>query len=171
MLGLRWALNFPSMDGSFKYWCAELSETTPSTLQACSFFSNPFLESEHIKLMTSLFINLLYAVFYLQSLSCEVINKSKGPRSISIALYFSKFPLAPLFFCVLMWPRQSLHTCCFWIFVASVPVMWSIMEIAVLCPPMLVSIVQSFLKASSSSSCVRILPLQLLRTICFQNFS
>ena len=32
--------------GTFKYWRAERSETTktPSTMQACSFFSNPFLE-------------------------------------------------------------------------------------------------------------------------------
>ena len=38
-------------------------------------------------------------------------------------------------------------------------------------PPRLVSIVQSFLKVSSSSSRVRIRPLRSLRIICFRNFS
>ena len=40
-------------------------------------------ESENIKLMTSLNINLLMAVFYLQSLSCEVINESQGDLNSS----------------------------------------------------------------------------------------
>ena len=46
----------------------------------------------------------------------------------------------------------------------AAPVIWSILDIAVLCPPQLVSIVQSFLKAPPSSS-------SELRTVCFQNFS
>ena len=57
----------------------------------------------------------------------------------------------------------------FQIFVA--PVVWSILEIAVLRPPWFVSIVQSFFKASSSSSRVRIRPLQSLGTIWLTPFA
>ena len=42
---------------------------------------------------------------------------------------------------------------------------------AVLRPPRFVSIIQSFLKASSSSFCMQIRPLHLLRILCFRNFS
>ena len=47
-----------------------------------------------------------------------------------------------------------------------------LLEIVVLCPPQLVSIVQLFLNASSltRSSSVLIQPLSLLRIICFRNF-
>ena len=41
--------------------------------------------------------------------------------------------------------------------------LWSILGIAVLLPPLLVSIAQLFLKASSLSFCVQILPLHMLR--------
>ena len=130
--------------------------------------------------MTSLIINLSFAVFHLQSLSCEVIDKSQGdidspnskyfplcpPWSISVALLL--FEASTSIFCVLIRPLHSLHTLCFRIFAA--PVVWSILVIAVLSPPRLVSIVQSFLKVSSSSSRVRILPLRSLSFICFRNF-
>ena len=149
----------------------------------CTFsFVMPFsYESEHTKLMTLLIINLSLEVFYRQSLSCEVINKSQGdlnssnskyfplcpPWSISVALLL--FEASTSIFCVLIRPLHSLHTVCFRIF--AVPVVWSILATAVLRPPRLVSIVQSFLKASSSISRVRIRPLRLLRIICFRNFS
>ena len=87
----------------------------PSTLQTCSFFSNPFLkfcflsvldpafsaiffvmpfshESEHAKLITSLIINLLLAVFYRKSPSYEVIDKSQGDLDSSNSNFF---PLCP----------------------------------------------------------------------------
>ena len=56
----------------------------------CTFsFVTPFsYESEHTKLMTSLIINLLLAVFYLQSLSCEVIDKSQSDLNSSNSKYF-----------------------------------------------------------------------------------
>ena len=71
-------------------------------------------ESEHTKLMTLLIINLPLAVFYWQSLSCKVIDKSQGdlnssnsnyfplcpPLSISIALLF--FQVSTSIFCVLI---------------------------------------------------------------------
>ena len=47
---------------------------------------------EHTKLMTSLIINLKLAVFYKQSHSCEVINKSKGDLNSSNSIFF---PLCP----------------------------------------------------------------------------
>ena len=72
------------------------------------------------------------------------------------------------FLCVLVRQSQSLHTVCFQIFAA--PVKWYILGIAVLHHPWLVSI-ESFLKASSSSSSVWIQPFHLLRIICFWNFS
>ena len=49
-------------------------------------------ESEHTKLMTSLIINLLLAVFYLQSLSYEVIDNVQGDLNFSNSKYF---PLCP----------------------------------------------------------------------------
>ena len=76
------------------------------------------------------------------------------------------FEVSTSIICVLIWPRQSLFTVCFRIF--TVPVVWSILGIAVLRPPRLV---QLFLKASSLSSRVRIRPLRSLRIICFRNFS
>ena len=129
-------------------------------------------ESEHKKFMTSLIINLSLAVFYRQSLSCKVIDKSQGDLNSSNCKYFTLCPpwlisvalllleASTLIFCVLFRQCQSLHTVCFQIFAA--PVVWSILRIAVLRPqaPLLVSIVQSFLKASSSSSRVRIRPLR-----------
>ena len=96
-------------------------------------FVMPFsYESEHTKLMTLLIINLSLEVFYRQSLSCEVINKSQGdlnssnskyfplcpPWSISIVLLF--FEVSTSIFCVLVWQRQSLHAVCFRIFAAPV---------------------------------------------------
>ena len=45
-------------------------------------------ESELTKLMTSLVINFLLAVFYGQSLSCEVIYKSQGDLNSSNSKYF-----------------------------------------------------------------------------------
>ena len=115
--------------------------------------------SEHTKLMTSLIINFPLAAFYWQSRSCEVIDKSKGDFNSFNCNYFPLCspPIARLFFevytsifCVLIWQRQSHHTVWFRIFVA--PLVRSILEIAVLHPTRLVSIVRSFLKASSSSS-------------------
>ena len=108
-------------------------------------------ESEHTKLMTLVIINLPFAVFYLQSRSCEVINKSQcdlkffqqqlfllcPPWPISMTLLF--FKVFTLIFCLLIWKRQSFHTNCFWIFPA--PVVQSILKIAVLRPLWLVSIV------------------------------
>ena len=64
---------------------------------------------------------------------------------------------------------ESFHSVCFRIFAA--PVMWSTLKTAVLRPPRLFSIVHSFLKASSSSSRVRIWSLRSLRTISFRNIS
>ena len=90
-------------------------------------------ESEHTKLMTSLMINLSFAVFYRQSLSCEVIDKSEGdlnsnskyfpfcpPWSISVALLL--FEASTSIFCVLIRQLHSLHchTICFRFF--AVPV-------------------------------------------------
>ena len=131
--------------------------------------------------MTSLIINLSFAVFHRQSLSCEVIDKSQGdidspnskyspfcPRwSISVALLL--FEVSTSIFCVQIRPLHSLHTVCFRIF--AVPVVRSILATAVLRPPRLVSIVQSSLKASFSISRARIRPLRSLRIICFRNFS
>ena len=82
--------------------------------------------------MTSLIINLSFAVFHLQSLSCEVIDKSQGdinspnskysplcpPWSISVALLL--FEVSTSIFCVQIRPLHSLHTVCFRIF--AVPV-------------------------------------------------
>ena len=98
-------------------------------------------ESEHIKLMTSPIINLLLAVFYWQSLYCEieVIDNCQGdfnssnskycplcpPWSISVALLF--FEGCNSIFCVQIRPRQSLHTVYFWIFAA--PVVWSTLRL------------------------------------------
>ena len=48
-------------------------------------------ESEHLKLMTSLIINLPLAVFYRQSFSCEVIDKSQGDFNSSNSRYFPQF--------------------------------------------------------------------------------
>ena len=45
-------------------------------------------ESEHTKLMTLLIINLPLAVFYWQSLSCKVIDKSQGDLNSSNSNYF-----------------------------------------------------------------------------------
>ena len=72
------------------------------------------------------------------------------PWQILITLFSWFFKISISFFCVLIWPHQSFHTVCFWIFAA--PVIWSILEIVVMFPHQLVSIVQSFFKASSSSS-------------------
>ena len=87
--------------------------------------------------------------------------------SISVAQLL--FKASSLIFCVLIRQCQSLHTVCFWIF--TVPVIWSILGIAVLHPPLMVSIVQSFLKASLSRSSVQILPLLWLKIVWFWNFS
>ena len=68
--------------------------------------------------MTSLIINLLLAVLYMQSLLCEVINKSQcdlntsnsnnfhlcPPWSISIAQIC--FEISTSIFCVLIWQRH-----------------------------------------------------------------
>ena len=62
------------------------------------------------------------------------------PWSISNAQSF--FQVSTLIFCVLIWQHQTFHTICFRIFTS--PVMWSILEFAVLRPPQLISIVQSF---------------------------
>ena len=75
--------------------------------------------------MTSLIINLSFAVFHRQSLSCEVIDKSQGdidspnskyspfcPRwSISVALLL--FEVSTSIFCVQIRPLHSLHTVVF----------------------------------------------------------
>ena len=104
-----------------------------------------------MSLMTSLIFNLPLAVFYRQSLSCEVIDKSKGDLNSSNRNYFPLtvpwaavisrsiliewlfFEVSTTIFCMLIWPRQSLHTVFFRIFVA--PVIWSILEIAFLPHP------------------------------------
>ena len=68
----------------------DLSEHFARTYSLVMQFSH---ESEHTKLMTSLIINLELAVFYRQSLSCEVIDKSQGDLNSSSSKYF---PLCPL---------------------------------------------------------------------------
>ena len=57
-------------------------------------------ESEHTELMTLLIINLQWAVFYLQSLSCEVIDKSHGDLNSSSSYYF---PLCPPWWISIAW--------------------------------------------------------------------
>ena len=92
----------------------------------------------------------------------EVIDKSQGDLSSSNGNYFPLRPLQPITVARLFFEVstsifcQSFHTLCFRIFAA--PVKWSVLEIAlqVLRPSQLVSIVQSFLKASSSRSRVPI---------------
>ena len=69
-------------------------------------------------------------------------------------LYLSVPCLFDFKFLCANWLSQSFHTYCFRIF--DVPVVWSILEIPVLSQPLLVSIVQSFLKASSLSSRVHV---------------
>ena len=71
--------------------------------------------------MTSLIINLPFAVFYRQSLSCEVIDKSQGDLNSSNSKYFPFYPpwsisvalSSTSIFCVLIRPLHSLHTLCF----------------------------------------------------------
>ena len=101
-------------------------------VRTCSFVMPFSLGYEHTKLMTYLIINLPLAVFYRQSLSCEVIDKSQGdlnssnskyfplcpPWSISNVLLF--FEVSTSIFCVLIRQRQSLHFPCFRIFAAPV---------------------------------------------------
>ena len=93
----------------------------------------------HVKWLTNRRVTSILQIFpsvpSLVDFSCSIIFRS----FISI-------------FCVLIKPRQSLHTVCFWIFAASAPVVWSSLGIAVLRPPRIVSIFQLFLKASSLSS-------------------
>ena len=75
--------------------------------------------------MTSMIINLSFAVFHRQSLSCKVIDKSQGdinspnskyfplcpPWSISVALLL--FEVSTSIFCVQIRPLHSLHTVVF----------------------------------------------------------
>ena len=58
-----------------------------STLQHFFLVMQFSHESEHTKLMTSLIISLPLAVFYQQSLSCEMIDKSKGNLNSSNSNY------------------------------------------------------------------------------------
>ena len=82
----------------------DLPEPFTRTFSLVMQFSH---ESEHTKLMTLLIINFTLAVFHLQSLSCEAINKSQGeflpiaiislcalfaPSQFQLLDYFSKFP-------------------------------------------------------------------------------
>ena len=60
-------------------------------------------ESKHIKLMTSLIVNLLLAVFYQQSLSCEVIDKSQGDLNSSNSKYFPLCPPQSISITLLFW--------------------------------------------------------------------
>ena len=53
-------------------------------------------ESKHTKLMTSLMMNLLLAVFCRQSLSCEVIDESQGDLNSSNRNYFPFCPRWPI---------------------------------------------------------------------------
>ena len=130
--------------------------------------------------MNSLIINLSFAVFHRQSLSCEVIDKSQGdidspnskyslfalPGRFQLRYYCSKFPprfsvcklgrsihFIPLFsnFCC---SRRMIHTgnCC----LAPSPVGFNRPIIS-----------QSLFLESR----VRIRPLRSLRIICFRNFS
>ena len=138
----------------------QLSQHFVGTFSLVMLFSH---ESEHAKLMTSLIINVPLARFYGQSLICEVIYKSQVDLNSSNSNYFPLCPpwlisVSKLIFSVLIWPLQSFHTVCFQILAA--PVVWSLLDIAVLRPPSLVSIILSFFKASSSSSRVWIQPLQ-----------
>ena len=94
------------------------------------------------KLMTSLIISLLLAVFYQQSLSCEVINNSQGDLNSSNKNYFPLclpwqtstaqllFEDSTSIFSMQIWSHQSFHTVCFPIL--AVPWVWFILEIAVL---------------------------------------
>ena len=135
---------------SEKINCLSISQAL--FLLLCHFHMNLNTQTHDL-----LIFNLPLAAFYRQSLSREVINKSQGDLNSSNSRYF---PLCPLWsisivlfklffegsisvFCVLIRPSQSLHAVCFWIFAA--PVVWSILWIAVLRPPLLLSIVQSSL--------------------------
>ena len=129
------------------------------------------------------------AVVYLQSLSWKVINKSQVDFISSNSNHFRLCPPCKSlvnFNCTIILkppprlsmrylghsatvpPHLSFHTVGSGIF--AMPVRWSVQEIAILHPSRLVSIVQSFFKASSSSSRVWILPLWYLRTSGFWNF-
>ena len=73
-------------------WNLRYSEkgNLPDPFVSTFSFVMPFsYESEHKKFMTSLIINLSLAVFYRQSLSCKVIDKSQGD------LNSSNFPSVP----------------------------------------------------------------------------
>ena len=108
---------FGTRDTPKKVICLSVSQGPSLVMQ----FSNEF---EHTKLMTSLIINLILAVFFRQSRSCEVIDKSHGDLNSSNSNYFPLCPpwwisIARLFldsevstsiFCVLIWPRLSFHT-------------------------------------------------------------
>ena len=60
----------------------------PRQLVVCLAFEVP-PSSEHTKLMTSLIINLLLAVFYRQSLPWEGLNKSRGDPDCSSNCHFT----------------------------------------------------------------------------------
>ena len=96
-------------------------------------FASTFLLLCHFH-MNLKYKTLPLAVFYRQSLSCEVIDESQGdrdlnssnsnyfplcpPLSISKALLF--FEVSTSIFCVLIWQSQSFHTICFRIFASPV---------------------------------------------------
>ena len=68
-------------------WNRWTTEHFASTFSLVMPFSD---ESEQTKLMTSLIINLQLAVFYGQSLSCEVVNESQGGFNSSNSDYFPR---------------------------------------------------------------------------------
>ena len=121
-------------------------------------FVMPFShQSEHTKLLTSLIINLWMAVFYEQLLPWEGLNKPQGDPDSSSSGHFSLCPLRPVssasfvckafssIFFVVLRPRQSLWTVCFWVFALSAA--WPVLHIALLCPPWPVSSASFFCKA------------------------
>ena len=100
---LSWnSVSYPPLP--YILWKRWLLEYFARTFSLVMQFSH---ESEHTKLMTLLIINFTLAVFHLQSLSCEAINKSQGeflpiaiislcalfaPSQFQLLDYFSKFP-------------------------------------------------------------------------------
>ena len=107
---------------------SDLPEHFASTFSFVMPFSH---ESEHTKLMTSLIINLSLAVFYRQLLPWEGLNKPRVDPDSSSRGHFTPCPPWPVssawLFCeasstifqVLLRPRQSLWTVCFWMFALS----------------------------------------------------
>ena len=84
-----------------------------SILQGLFLFLCDFShESEHTKLMTLVIINLPFAVFYLQSRSCEVINKSQCDLKFFQQQLFLLCPPWPISMTLLFLKVFHLHFLC-----------------------------------------------------------